>query len=578
MISPHFRGRYQAVSNHLGHSAWVGPNSSNSPTLVRVIFLLIACLGWAMPILIWRLNALGFSAGPAIPYANDSRCDPWYYFGFATLADSAWILSPGTRWGARLSAYLPNFVLGKLLPLNAAERGFLLNHTLSYIGALLTVLPLYGFGIAILCAVLITSSALYISVLSTTYASVSALAYGFLAVACLTRVVVEHDYGKERWLCLLAGLLFAGAALAHLMVAVFLSLLPLVLLIKYDWRSPNLYRDLALIIVGGVLGIALIGCSSLLVGQPFFAFWYQIKAAIQGVGDWFNLAMLKQSVAIPLSLGLSIALLTMFRFRADRLSIIITTIVFGTTIAALAQTFILRSTSLVFDAFFVLFLVPSTLAIAELLRRPAIEPVSATPIIAIIIAYAGLMLLLSASSTLRNAYLANAMVLTCLFSAAVVIAVILRWRALVLATVFLTLQATLGNLSRAHWTLDALVENERAETVTQILNFVNSYGITRQPVIWIGTDADDDLSLAAFRSFARCGFEPTFPEQLPDPKLQWQKPIARGELLILLNSPAMTQQTISTVLGMHSLRLSDVRTESFGREPRQLRVTIGRLD
>jgi hypothetical protein len=530
-----------------------------------------------MPILIWRLNALGFTAGPAIPYGNDGRCDPWYYFGFATLADSAWILSPGTRWGARLSAYLPNFVLGKVLPLNAAERGFLLNHTLSYIGALLMVLPLYGFGIAILCAVLITSSALYISVLSTTYASVSALAYGFLAVACLTRVVVEQDYGKETWLCLLAGLLFAWAALAHLLVAVFLSLLPLVLVVKYDWRSPNLYRDLALIIIGGVLGIALIGCSSLLVGQPFFAFWYQIRAAIRGI-DFFDLAHLKQSVAIPLSLGLSIALLTTLRFRADRLSIIITTIVFGTTIAAFAHTFIPRSFSLVTDNFFVLFLVPSTLAIAELLRRPTIEPVRATPIIAIIIAYAGLMLLLSASSTLRNAYLAYAMIMTCLFSAAVVIAVILGRRTLVIATLFLTLQATVGNLSRAHWTLDALVEKERAETVTQILNFVNRYGITRQPVIWIATDADPDLSLAAFRSFARCGFEPTFPGQLPDSQLQWQKPIARGELLILLNSPAMTQQTISAVLGTHSLRLTDVRTESFGREPRQLRVTIGRLD
>ena len=433
------------------------------------IFLPLAVLGWAIPILIWRLNALGYNAGPAIPYANDGRCDPWYYFGFATLADFAWILSPGTRWVARLSAYLPNFALGKLLPFNAAERNFLLNHTLSYVGALLTVLPLYGFSIAILCAILITSSALYISVLSTTYPSITALAYGFLALACLTHVVVVNDIRKELLLCLVSGVLFASAALTHLMVGIFFPLLPLILLVKHDWRSHGLYRNFAALILGGVLGTALVGSSSLLLGQPFFAFGYQIKEALHGIGDWYNIEFVRKSVAIPLSLSLCIALLISFRFQIDRLSNVVTTIVCVTTVFAFVQTFLLRSISLIYDNMFVLFLVPSALAIAELLRRSSISPLRPTPIVAVIITYIGLMLLLSASATLRDTYLAYAMAVTCLLSPAAIIAVLLRRRTLVIAMTFLTLQAAVGNLSRAHWTLDSRVERERVETVTQIL-------------------------------------------------------------------------------------------------------------
>jgi hypothetical protein len=83
---------------------------------------------------------------------------------------------------------------------------------------------------------------------------------------------------------------------------------------------------------------------------------------------------------------------------------------------------------------------------------------------------------------------------------------------------------------------------------------------------------------AAFRSFVRCLFEATFPESLPDPKLHWQDPIARGELLVVLTSPVITQDAISAALAVHSLKLTDVRAKSFGQEPRQLQVTIGRLD
>jgi hypothetical protein len=271
--------------------------------------------------------------------------------------------------------------------------------------------------------------------------------------------------------------------------------------------------------------------------------------------------------------------LALFLFRVDRLSMVVATIVWGTTIAAFAQTFVPRSTSLVYDAFFVLFLVPATLAIAELLRHPTTKPLRPAPIAATIIVYIGLMLLLSASATLRNNYLAYAMAMTCLFSAAVVIVAILRWRTLMIGMLFLTLQASVGSFSRESWTRIWHIEKERAETVTQILTFVKSYGITRRPIIWIGVDANVDLVLPVFRSFlVRCGFEATLPESSPDLKLRWQDPVARGQLLVVLTSPVITQHAISVALALRSFKLTDVRAKTFGSEPRQLQVTIGRLD
>jgi hypothetical protein len=109
-----------------------------------VLFFLLALAGWATPIAIWTLGLRGITLGPAIPYGNNSHfCDVWYYFGLATLGDSAWILAPSNRMTSRIAAYVPDYALGMVLPMNAAERHFLLDHSLAFMGALLALRPLY---------------------------------------------------------------------------------------------------------------------------------------------------------------------------------------------------------------------------------------------------------------------------------------------------------------------------------------------------------------------------------------------------------------------------------------------------
>src|SRR5262249_36687944 len=168
--------------------------------------------------------------------------------------------------------------------------------------------------------------------LSLTYPTDTSLAFGMLALACLARAAVARQRGTEHFLCLVSGVLLGWAANASLMVVLFFPFLPLILLIKRDWRSAALYRDIALITVGGMLGTVLAGLSAVSIGQPFTIFWYQLSEAVAGIGNWWHGELIRNSVAIPLSVGLSIALICMLAWVRDRRSVIVTAIVSLTTL------------------------------------------------------------------------------------------------------------------------------------------------------------------------------------------------------------------------------------------------------
>jgi hypothetical protein len=189
-----------------------------------------------------------------------------------------------------------------------------------------------------------------------------------LALACFTHAATVRRQAVEQFLCVAGGGLLGWASNASLIVVVFLPFLPLVLLIKRSWSSPLLYYDIALIAFGGLLGTALVGVGAELIGQPFMIFKWQLREAWAGIGDWWFTDLVAKSVAIPLSLSLSAALICMLARVRDRRSFVIAAVVLLTTTGIFAQTFIVKSTSLLYDAFYILFLVPAVLGVAELLR------------------------------------------------------------------------------------------------------------------------------------------------------------------------------------------------------------------
>jgi hypothetical protein len=540
----------------------------------HVVLCLLALGGWAAPVVIWLLNSRGLTFGPAIPYGNNGHCDAWHYFGLATLGDSAWTIASNFRMSSRIVTYFPNYLLGKILPWNGAERYFMLNHSLVFIGALLAVLPLHGLGIAVLSAVLISTSALWIGMISVTYGTDAALAYGMLALACLTHAAVTRRRVSEHLLCLVAGVLLGWATNANLMAVVFFPFLPLVLLIDRDWRSAALYFDIALVSAGGLLGTALVGLAAVSIGQPFAIFWNQISAAIAGIGDWWNDEYLRNSVAIPLSLGLSAALICMLARTRDRRSMIIAAIVSLTTVDIFAQTFIPKSTSLLYDPFYVLFLAPALLGVAELIRNTS-KP--AVAVLAVIIAHLALMAAIAATSPLKAFYLSNSMSLTIACAMILLAAVQFRCKALLVASLFLLFQSALGPQMRAHWQLDPRKEKDRYDVTEAALVFVREFGISQLPVIWIDSDFDAHMMLSGYRSFVRCGFEPSFPAHLPDPKRHRQEPLAPGVLLVVLTSPQVTPSDVAQALRPHAMGLRDSRDRVITGGESAIRVTVGKV-
>jgi len=128
----------------------------------------------------------------------------------------------------------------------------------------------------------VSTSALWLAELSTTYTVGAALAYGMLALACLTNAAMARTRAREAMLCVAAGALLAWAVNALLLAVFFFAFLPLVLLIRRDWRSMAFYQDIVLIGVGGLLGTALVGLASMAIGQPFTIFWHQVVGSHRG--------------------------------------------------------------------------------------------------------------------------------------------------------------------------------------------------------------------------------------------------------------------------------------------------------
>jgi hypothetical protein len=107
--------------------------------------------------------------------------------------------------------------------------------------------------------------------------------------------------------------------------------------------------------------------------------------------------------------------------------------------------------------------------------------------------------------------------------------------------------------------------------------FVREFGISQLPVIWIDSDFDAHMMLSGYRSFVRCGFEPSFPAHLPDPKRHRQEPLAPGVLLVVLTSPQVTPSDVAQALRPHAMGLRESRDRVITRGESAIRVTVGKV-
>jgi hypothetical protein len=188
---------------------------------------------------------------PALPFANDGHCDPWYVYGlFFNLPDQIhW--RPAARQVGRLTETLPGYVLTHTLPSVVSDYVlFLLLFTTAtlflYKAAALLLSPTRGAFVALFFAF----SPIVIGNYAATFSGPS-LTYEILALYCAARAIRCVITRRFLWWMFLSGIAFGAGLHAHLAVAVFCIFVFLLVAISIFLETERGYQCRLTRIAGG---------------------------------------------------------------------------------------------------------------------------------------------------------------------------------------------------------------------------------------------------------------------------------------------------------------------------------------
>jgi hypothetical protein len=517
--------------------------------------------------------------GLAIPFGNNGHCDPWYYYGLMHFPDYGNVLVPGARTISRIPAYLPTYLLANIpFGLTFQEVSFWINHTIFSIALAAALVALFNLQIAVMTTLLVTTSALYLAIESTTYPTSAALAYAAIALAC-----VAWSTQSPQWLVPLA---FAGGAAAafavhgHLASVVFIFFLPIIFA-NSGVRNVSLGSALAALLLGGLAGTGLVGVAGIALGQGFFSFMYQINEAIKGVGYWWYEGWMGRSVGLALSLMLPLleAMVFLVRKSERRRSAVILISISAVSTFNVFTTMAFKEQFLVYEYFYAMMLPLAALVIAD--ATDLCMPRLRTLYLALLII--GLISLhLFWIMQFRTIMLAHFMLLS--ISAGLITAALitgtkfLRRQSVFYGTatiiaIFGMLQSAIGDQFRGHLTLNREAEIRLYQRADAALQLLRQYGINQRPVAWLGHTNDAALQVAVFRSLIRCNFEQGFPNALPDPVLHWQAPLAPGQLLVWVGPKEGGEARLVQAMTKFHMQVTDMQSIVLG----DLQLIIGRV-
>jgi hypothetical protein len=316
-------------------------------------------------IFVAALPAVHVLTGAAIPFGNERMCDPWYYFGLMEFPELGHILVPGGRTVSRLPAYLP---VSLWHAIGATATGqqlyFWFSHAIFTVAAAVALAALFEIRTALVVTTLLTTSALYLAVLSTTYTTGAALAYGSVALACVS-------IGLRRPMLMMPSSFFAGVFVAfalhsHLVSALFIFFLP----ILYALIGIRAFlTGAALMVVGILAGTGLVGLAGLYLGDGFWSFENQIRDTISGKGDFWYEGWMTHSVGLLLMVFLpALQTITYVRKRNSKRSLVILASAIAMSAVNLIMTFANRDQNLLFNYLYIM-----AIPIAALVLADAIE-------------------------------------------------------------------------------------------------------------------------------------------------------------------------------------------------------------
>jgi hypothetical protein len=158
---------------------------------------------------------------PALPFANNGNCDPWYVYGlYFNLPDQVhW--SPHARQVGRLTETLPGYVLTHTLPGIVSDYALFLLFFMPAVFLLYkTAALLFSSERAVLSAVFFALSPIVIGNYAVTFNGPS-VTYEIIALYCAVRAMISAGPNQIFGWMFLSGVALGAGLLAHLGVLIF---------------------------------------------------------------------------------------------------------------------------------------------------------------------------------------------------------------------------------------------------------------------------------------------------------------------------------------------------------------------
>jgi hypothetical protein len=529
------------------------------------------------PLLLFPCSLLAlFWLFPQTGYGNDDTCDPWYLFGL--IGNPAHTLDiPFARQISRVPAFLPANLLYRIAGGAFIERGFYLAFTLVpmclvYLG----VRRIWSTTLAAFVTVFVFFSSLHVSVGSITY-TLPALSYGLSAIGLyLIGATIRNGLGACMVFMIAAAAL--GSAL-HAHAASIPVIFALPILAYYSrlfWIWGPIPFTLALLLssvlglLGATLGFGLLNYG--IVGRGIEVFLPQIslifrEATDRITGDLTYPSWYQSGPVIGL-IVLCMAGLVQHAirfFRRDNRDLPGCVCLAAMIVSVCYLTFIQQRYYFMYDVYYVFLLMPTTLALASLLRGLCLHVAPAALYLALLVLMS---VIIYVNVALDRAFYVwwNTNSWEVSLGLAIAILTIVVWFAFFdnqLASVrSLTLLSCLllfFGLGHSHNKGgSAFFEGDRPsvragyDRVKLGINFIRDHYHGKFPNFWLAELSGAQDGEWLFKSFVRCRSELTYPLRLPDPEVHWQQPIAPGQadgLIVVSNEPTLSRAAQTTLAG-----------------------------
>jgi hypothetical protein len=503
---------------------------------------------------------------PFLGRLNGLRCDAWYYYGLMLNPKAAalitdWLVKVGVgldRFTSRVAAYFPFALMSYTFDTTKIEVLYFLTNLLTSSIAVFLALRRHVHIIAASTATMLSFLGTFgITYASVTYVSNAALAYGSIALLFASWAAVTSHRTRFS-LQTVSGALLGMAFNAHPLSIVAFATIPVLGLIQtsgpkviLSFTPREVARAIASTLLGFVLATILLEIVSWAVLGRFGVTFLQLKAveevALFGT-EWFYEGWWNHN-GLPyfatLFLGCFLIALTSVKRKPLQSDFVLLVVGSIPLLLAAAFTMIRKDDFLLYDDFIIMFMLPLTIvvsvALSAILRNLSWpESTSAFFVHGIIVALVLAVLLFVVWRGHRAVGGAASIMLA--FTSLFVLIVSTWCRSkLVYGIGLLLLIAGFQSVRATKWSAPfwlyygpnaALEQNYSA--ISEAVRFIGERLEGKYPNFWISEHGPVDLVGPVYRSFVRCQYSPSFPDQLPNAELHWQHDLKPDELLVVL--------------------------------------------